>query len=80
MLVLAIKGIAVPKEYNPRDYITDTPPEGESGFEVPDDSMYYHRRLADGDLVLVEATAAAASPAAATETAAAVSKKDLNNG
>lgn len=75
-----LEQIGVPKEFNPRDYITDTPPEGESGFEVPDDSMYYHRRLSDGDLVLVEETAAAASPAAATEAAPAVSKKDLNNG
>ncbi|WP_293766403.1 DUF2635 domain-containing protein [uncultured Aquitalea sp.] len=60
MFVLAQKGIAVPKEFNPRDYITETAPEGQPGFEVPDDSAYYQRRLADGDLVLVDAVAPAA--------------------
>lgn len=52
MRVLAVPGIKVPKEEQPRDYITDTPPEGEPGFTVPD-TAYYLRRIADGDLVEV---------------------------
>lgn len=52
MLVLAAKNIKVPREEKPREYITDTPPEGETGFAVPD-TAYYLRRLADGDLVEV---------------------------
>lgn len=56
MLVLAAPGIKVPQEEKPRDYITDTPPEGEAGFTVPD-TAYYLRRLADGDLVEVAAPA-----------------------
>lgn len=54
MLVLAAPGIKVPQEEKPRDYITDTPPEGEAGFTVPD-TAYYLRRLADGDLIEVVA-------------------------
>jgi hypothetical protein len=50
MLVLAAKDIKVPREEKPRDYITDTPPEGEVGYTVPD-SAYYLRRVAEGDLV-----------------------------
>ena len=53
MLVKAVPGIKVPMEGKPRDYITDTPPEGERGFTVPD-SAYYLRRVIDGDLVIVE--------------------------
>ena len=52
MLVLAAPGIKVPQEEKPRDYITDTPPEGEAGFTVPE-SAYYLRRINDGDLVVV---------------------------
>lgn len=52
MLVLAAPGILVPKEDKPRDYISDTPPDGEAGFTVPD-TVYYQRRLIDGDLVEV---------------------------
>lgn len=52
MQVLATPGVLVPMEGNPRAYITDTPPDGESGYTVPD-SAYYLRRLADGDLVVV---------------------------
>ena len=54
MKVLAAPGILVPKEHNPRDYISDTPPEGSGAYEVPD-SAYYLRRIADGDLIDVEA-------------------------
>ena len=53
MLVLAAPGIKVPMEEKPRDYITDTPPEGEAGFTVID-SAYYLRRINDGDLVEIK--------------------------
>ena len=56
MQVLAAPGIKVPQEEKPRDYITDTPPEGEAGFTVPD-TAYYLRRLSDGDLIEVAAPA-----------------------
>ncbi|MDB5802267.1 MAG: hypothetical protein JWL63_3206 [Rhodocyclales bacterium] len=52
MLVLAVPGIKVPTEENPRAYITDTPPSGAKGYEVPE-SGYYLRREMDGDLVRV---------------------------
>lgn len=45
MLVKAAPGLQVPKEDNPRRYITDSVAE-----EVPE-SAYYARRLADGDLI-----------------------------
>lgn len=54
MRVLAAPGINVPLEDHPRQYITDTAPDGESAFTVPD-SAYYLRRVADGDLVEVAA-------------------------
>lgn len=54
MRVIAAPGIRVAREEKPRDYITDTPPEGETGFVVPD-SAYYLRRLADGDLIDLDA-------------------------
>lgn len=63
MLVLASPGLRVPLEGKPRDYITDTPPEGEIGYTVADDSAYYRRRILDGDLVAV--TAPVAAPAKA---------------
>jgi len=53
MKVIAVKGIKVPKEGKPREYITETPPDGEQGFDVPD-SAYYLRRIAEGDLVIVK--------------------------
>lgn len=53
MLVLAAPGLQVPQEEKPRDYITDTPPEGEAGYTVPD-SAYYLRRVTEGDLVVVD--------------------------
>lgn len=58
MLVLAAPGLLVPKEDKPRDYITDTPPEGEAGHTVPD-TVYYQRRVIEGDLVIVEVPATA---------------------
>lgn len=48
MLVKAAAGIKVPKEDKPRDYITDA-----EAVEVQD-SAYYLRRMADGDLIAVE--------------------------
>lgn len=57
MLVIAAQGLKVPMEGKPRDYITDTPPEGLPGFEVAE-SAYYLRRVAEGDLVEVKATQA----------------------
>lgn len=46
MLVIAAPGIQVPKEHQPRDYITAA-----QALEVPD-TPYYCRRLADGDLLI----------------------------
>lgn len=63
MLVLARTGILVPKEDKPRAFITDTPPDKAAGYEVPE-SIYYLRRVAEGDLLRVEpAKAAKATPA-----------------
>lgn len=49
MLVIAAPGILVPKEFQPRDYITDA-----EAVEV-EDSAYYQRRIADGDLSIAPA-------------------------
>lgn len=65
MQVLAAPGLKVPKEDKPRDYITDTPPDGEVGFTVPD-TVYYLRRVLEGDLIDLAAPAAeVAAPAKA---------------
>jgi len=87
MLVLAAPGLLVPMDGKPRDYIKDTPPEGAAGYAVPD-TVYYTRRLLEGDLIMVTAPpepvslagevaepaeSAAAEPVA--ETKAVVSKK-----
>ncbi|MDA8170319.1 MAG: hypothetical protein M0Z48_00620 [Nitrospiraceae bacterium] len=50
MKVLAAKGTKCPMERQPRKYILDTPPDGETGFEVPE-AVYYLRLLRDGSLV-----------------------------
>lgn len=47
MNVIAAPGIQVPKEDKPREYITDA-----EAVEVPD-TVYYLRRIADGDLLEV---------------------------
>ena len=52
LTVLAAPGVLVPKEGNPRAYYTDTPPDGDAGFIVPE-TAYILRRVADGDLVVV---------------------------
>lgn len=56
MLVKAAQGLQVPKENNPREYITDA-----EAVEVPE-SAYILRRLADGDLVEVLTEVAAPAP------------------
>jgi hypothetical protein len=57
MKVIAAPGLQVPKENDPRTYITDAEP-----VTVPD-TLYYRRRISDGDLTeVVEGTAAAATP------------------
>lgn len=45
MKVKAVPGIKVPKENNPREYITD-----EAAVSVPN-TAYYLRRKAEGDLI-----------------------------
>lgn len=50
--VLAAPGLRVPFESRPWTYVTDTPPDGASGFTVAD-TAYYRRRVSDGDLVEV---------------------------
>lgn len=50
MLVKAAPGVRVPVEGSPHRYIEDTPVNVE-------DTAYYRRRMADGDVVLVEASA-----------------------
>jgi len=57
MQVLAAPGLKVPMEGKPRDYILDTPPEGAAAYTVADDSAYYARRVAEGDLVVVDGAA-----------------------
>ncbi len=61
--VKAAPGLRVPMEGMPRRYITDAAP-----VTVPD-SAFYRRRIADRDLLLVPAKAAAARPEAAPQTA-----------
>lgn len=56
MQVLAAPGLKVPMEDKPRNYITDTSPEGEAGFTVPD-TVYYQRRVLEGDLIEVKVKA-----------------------
>jgi len=53
MLVQAAPGIKVPKEFHHDRYITDAGP-----VDVID-SVYYQRRITDGDLILVTQAAAA---------------------
>ncbi len=56
MQVIARKGVRVPKENAPRQYITD-----EQAVTVPD-TVYYARRVMDGDLIdaAIDASAATA--------------------
>lgn len=57
--VKAVSGVRVPMEGMPRRYIAGLKPVA-----VPD-AAYYRRRIADGDLVLVDAKAIAEAEAAA---------------
>ncbi|QAZ69464.1 hypothetical protein C3Y92_07235 [Solidesulfovibrio carbinolicus] len=59
MTVKAVSGVRVPMEGMPRRHITDAKPVA-----VPD-AAYYRRRIADGDLVLVDAKAIAEAEAPA---------------
>ncbi|WP_405424316.1 DUF2635 domain-containing protein [Pantoea stewartii] len=63
MKVKANTGVLVPREDNPRRYVSDT-----EALDVPE-SSYYLRRIADGDLLRIEenetASDAAALPAPA---------------
>jgi hypothetical protein len=64
MQVVASPDVKVPKEGNPRAYITQ-----DEATEVPE-SYYYLRRLADGDLIrLPEAVPVKAGKAASKTTA-----------
>lgn len=49
MIVKAIPGVKVPLENQPYAYIEQDPVE-------VDDSVYYQRRIADGDLIEVQPT------------------------
>ena len=57
--VKAVSGVRVPMEGMPRRHITDAKPVA-----VPD-AAYYRRRIADGDLVLLDAKAIAEAKASA---------------
>ncbi|AOJ08656.1 MULTISPECIES: DUF2635 domain-containing protein [Burkholderia] len=68
MKVKARSGLRVPKEHASRQYITDA-----EAVDVPD-TAYYHRRVADGDLVVEAAPAVESSvdvaPSPAVESSA----------
>ncbi|MDN8050320.1 hypothetical protein QZN20_23895 [Burkholderia multivorans] len=64
MKVIAKTGLRVPKEGAPRKYITDS-----EAVVVPD-SVYYMRRVMDGDLVRQDDAPAATETPAAGEPAA----------
>ena len=67
MKVKAKTGVQVPREDNPRRYVSES-----DALEVADSSAYYLRRIADGDLERVEESAPAADApkaAAAVKTA-----------
>lgn len=66
--VKAAAGVRVPMEGMPRRHITDAKPVA-----VPD-AAYYRRRIADGDLVLLDAKAIAEAEAAAEANSVAQAK------
>lgn len=51
IFVVASPGLKVPMEGKPRDYITDAAPV------AVEESAYYLRRMAEGDLVIAEPAA-----------------------
>lgn len=68
MKVKAKTGVQVPREDNPRRYVSES-----EALEVADSSAYYLRRIADGDLLRADDEAPAveaAKPAVAVKTAA----------
>lgn len=60
--VKAAPGLKLPKEGAPRTYITEAEPA------LVEDSHYYRKAIADGDLVEVDVAAAPAAPAPKTTT------------
>ena len=60
MNVIAAPGLKVPMEHNPREYIGDAEP-----VQLEECTYYYVRRLADGDLLEVQAKPAKAGKAVA---------------
>ena len=66
MKVIAAPGLKVPKESNPREYIT------EHQAEEVEVTAYYVRRMADGELV--EVAAEQADPTGAAAAAATANK------
>lgn len=68
MLLRAAPGLKVPREDDPRTYITDT-----ASVEL-EMTAYYIRRVADGDLVEVSVPASDTAPAAKATTKATASK------
>lgn len=54
--IKAVAGVRVPREDNPRRYIT-----ADEAVTVPD-SAYYQRQIAAGDLLIIEGEANAAVP------------------
>lgn len=50
--VRAADGLRVPTEHNPHEYIA------EAVVEIDENSLYYRRALADGDLVAVDTKSA----------------------
>lgn len=54
--IKAVAGVRVPREDNPRRYIT-----ANEAVTVPD-SAYYQRQIAAGDLLIIEGEANAAAP------------------
>ncbi|TKI08663.1 DUF2635 domain-containing protein [Martelella alba] len=74
MKVKARTGISVPREDNPRRYITDA-----EALEVAE-SAYYLRRLAEGDLLRVTEAAPAAATSPTAETATAQTAADAGKG
>ncbi|HSH71543.1 MAG TPA: hypothetical protein VK974_00675 [Methylophilaceae bacterium] len=81
MYVVAAKGLKVPKEFNPHDYIEQVITK------VPDDSAYYARRITDTDLEETtedaykaqQAEIAAAAAEAAAELEKATKKQTKNS-
>ena len=71
MLVIAAAGLLVPMDGKPRNYISDTPPESERGYTVPD-TVYYQRRVMEGDLIELAAQAATAEVVAEDDASAAI--------